>query len=114
MRQENIKVKITIPIAFDRQDKNGVIYTKEAVSNAVNNLHKNLPIIYRNNDSEIDGITIGTTTGSSHIATWDFENQICNVTVDGVIFFGGTECVVNEIKDGKVTDFEIVGFGISK
>ena len=36
------------------------------------------------------------------------------VTVDGVVFFGGTECVVNEIKDGKVTDFEIVGIGLSK
>lgn len=114
MRQENIKVKITIPIPFDKPDKNGTLYTKEAVSNAVNNLHKSLPIIYRNNDSDIDGTKIGTTTGLSHIATWDFENQVCNVTVDGIVFSGGTECIVNEIKDGKVTDFEIVGFGISK
>lgn len=90
------------------------MYTEEAVSNAVNNLHKNLPIIYRDNDKEIDGVVVGTTTGSSHIATWDFENQVCKVTVDGVVFFGGTECVVNEIKDEKVTDFEIVGIGLSK
>ena len=46
MREENIKVKVTIPIPFGKPDKNGVMYTEEAVSNAVNNLHKNLPIIY--------------------------------------------------------------------
>ena len=55
MREENIKVKVTIPIPFGKPDKNGVMYTEEAVSNAVNNLHKNLPIIYRDNDKEIDG-----------------------------------------------------------
>lgn len=114
MREENIKVKVTIPIPFGKPDKNGVMYTEEAVSNAINNLHKNLPIIYRDNDKEIDGVVVGTTTGSSHIAIWDFENQVCKVTVDGVVFFGGTECVVNKIKDGKVTDFEIVGIGLSK
>ena len=113
MRTENIEVKITIPIPFDKPDKNGVVYTEDAVSKAVSNL-QNLPIIYRDNYKEIDGVVVGTTTGSSHIATWDFENQVCKVTVDGVVFFGGTECIVNEIKDGKVTDFEIVGIGLSK
>lgn len=81
MREENIKVKVTIPIPFGKPDKNGVMYTEEAVENAVNNLHKNLPIIYRDNDKEIDGVVVGTTTGLSHIATWDFENQVCKVTV---------------------------------
>ena len=114
MREENIKVKVTIPIPFGRPDKNGVMYTKEAVSNAVNNLNKNLPIIYRDNDKEIDGVVVGSTTGSSHIATWDFENQVCNVTVDGIVFFGGTECIVNEINDGVITDFRITSIGLSQ
>lgn len=114
MRTDNIKVKLTIPIPVGRPDRNGVVYTEEAVEKAVNNLHKNIPIIYRDNDKEIDGVVVGTTTGSSHITTWDFENQVCNVTVDGMVFFGGTECVVNEIKDGKVTDFKITGIGLSK
>ena len=47
MREENIKVKVTIPIPFGKPDKNGVMYTEEAVSNAINNLHKNLPIIHQ-------------------------------------------------------------------
>lgn len=67
MRVENTKVKLTIPIPFDKPDKNGVMYTKEAVENAVNNLRKNIPIVY--GDSETDKSIIGTTTGDSHIVT---------------------------------------------
>lgn len=110
MRTENIEVKITIPIPYDKPDKNGFIYTKEAVENAVNHLNKNLPIIFRDESEEK---VVGATTGDLHIATWDFENQICKVTVDGVVFYGGTECTV-DIDDGKITDLRIVGIGLSK
>ena len=110
MRTENIKVTITIPIPYNKPDKNGNIYTKEAVEKAVNNLHKNLPIIFRDESEEK---VIGTTTGDSHIATWDFENQVCKLTVDGEVLFGGTECLY-EVEDGKVTDFQIIGIGLSK
>jgi len=114
MRTDNIKVKLTIPIPVGKPDKNGVMYTEKAVENAVNNLHKNLPIIYRDNGTAIDGVAIGAITGDSHIVNWDFEKQVCNITVDGVVFYGGTECIVNEIKDGVVADFSITGFGLSK
>ena len=110
MRTENIKVTITIPIPYNKPDKNGNIYTEEAVEKAVNSLHKNLPIIFRDESEEK---VIGTTTGDSHIATWDFENQVCKLTVDGEVFFGGTECTV-DIKDGIITDFTITGIGLSK
>ena len=108
MRTDNIKVKLTIPIPIGRPDRNGVMYTEEAVENAVNNLRKNLPI--RNGN----GVVVGATTGDTHIATWDSESQVCNVTVDGVVFYGGTECVVNKLEDGLVTDFRITGFGLSR
>ena len=110
MRTENIKATITIPIPYDKPDKNGNIYTKEAVEKAVNNLRKNLPIIFRDKSEEK---VIGTTTGDSHIATWDFENQVCKLTVDGEIFFGGTECTVDK-DNGKIINFEIVKIGLSK
>ena len=110
MRTDNIKVTITIPIPYNKPDKNGNIYTEEAVEKAVNNLHKNLPIIFRDESEEK---VIGTTTGDSHIVTWDFENQVCKLTVDGEVFFGGTECLY-EVEDGKVTDFQIIGIGLSK
>ena len=110
MRTNNIKVTITIPIPYDQPDKNSDIYTKEAVEKAVNNLHKNLPIIFRG-DSEAK--VIGNITDDSHIATWDFENQVCNLAVNGEIFFGGTECIA-DIDNGKIVNFEIVGIGLSK
>ena len=110
MRTDNIKVTITVLILYDKPDKNGIIYTKEAVEKAVNNLHKNLPIIFRDESEEK---VIGTTTGDSHIVTWDFENQVCKLIVDGEVFFGGTECTV-DIDNGKIVNFEIVGIGLSK
>lgn len=111
MRTENIGIKITISIPYDKPDLNGNIYTKEAVENAVNHLRKNLPIIFRDESEEK---VIGTTTGDSHIVTWDFDNQVYKLTVDGEIFFGGTECIVNEMENCKATSFEIVGLGLSK
>ena len=110
MRTDNIKVTITIPIPYDQPDKNGNIYTKEAVEKAVNNLHKYIPIIFRDESEEK---VIGTTTSDSHIATWDFENQVCNLTVNGEVSFGGAEGIVTA-NNGKIVDFEILGFGLSK
>ena len=110
MRTDNIKVTTTIQIPYDKPDKNGNIYTKEVVEKEANNLRKNLPIIFRDESEEK---VIGTTTGDSHIATWDFENQVCKLTVDGEVFFGGTECTV-DIDNGKIVNFEIVGIGLSK
>ena len=110
MRTNNIKVTMTIPIPYDQPDNNGDIYTKEAVEKAVNNLYKYLPIIYRGESEEK---VIGTITGDSFITTWDYENQVCKLTVDGEVFFGGTECIA-DIDNGKIIDFEIVGIGLSK
>lgn len=106
MRTTNIKIKLTIPIPYDKPDDNGCIYTKEAVENAVNNLHTKLPIF-------CGDTLIGVITNDSHITTWDIENQICNLTVDGITYYGGTECFP-EFTDNKVTSMQIVGFGISK
>ena len=112
MRTDNIKVTITIPIPYNEPDKNGNIYTKEAVEKAVDNLHKHIPIIFGDESKEK---IIGTTTDDSHIVTWDFENQVCNLTVNGEVFFGGTKskCTVDRGK-GTIVDFEIVGIGLSK
>lgn len=113
MRVENTKIKLTIPIPFDKPDKNGVMYTKEAVEKAVNSLRGNLPIIYMGNVKEMDGV-VGVTSNIHHMPIWDFENQVCNMTIDGVVFYGGAELIVNEIEDDKVTDFDIVSIGLSK
>ena len=56
---------------------------------------------------------VGTTKDDSLIATCDYENQVCNLTVNGEIFFGGAEGIVIT-NNGKIVDFEIVGFGLSR
>lgn len=113
LRAGNIEVKLTIPFPVSRPDMNGVIYSKESIEKAVSTLRKGLPIIYRDNNSNTDSVVVGCTIGDSHIVTWDRDNGVCKITVDGVIRYGGTECVVKSSEGNVVKDFEIVGFGIS-
>jgi hypothetical protein len=111
MRVENTKVKFTIPIPIDKPDANGIVYTEEAVEKVVNNFGKYLPIVYK--DNKCDAKVIGATTGNSPIVSWDSDNQICKLTTDGVIFYSGAEIIVNEIEDGKISDFRIVSIGLT-
>jgi hypothetical protein len=112
MRVENTKIKLTIPIPINKPDCNGVVYTEKAVENAVNNLNRHLPIIYQKSNDD-QPVVIGATTSGAHIVTWDFDNQVCNLTVDGMVFHSGAEIFINEIEDGKVTDFRIAGIGLT-
>lgn len=112
MRVENTNVKLTIPIPIDKPDSNGIVYTEEAVENAINNFGKYLPICYKDNDC--DERVIGATTDSPPIVSWDSENQVCNLTIDGVLFHSGAEIIVNDMtKDGWITDFEIASIGLT-
>lgn len=112
MRVENTKIKLTIPIPINKPDCNGVVYTEKAVEKAVNNLKKHIPILYKTSNYD-QPVVIGATTSGAHIVTYDFENQICNLTVNGVVFHSGAEIFINEIEDGKVTDFRIASIGLT-
>ena len=70
-------------------------------------------ILYRDNDVYHNGTVIGHTAGDTASVLWDDEHQVCEVVLGAVIYFGGTECVVNNIRDGVITDFEITALGIS-
>ena len=50
--KETMKIKFMMCIPFDKPTKNGTVFTKEAVENAVNNIPVNIPIICRDNKSE--------------------------------------------------------------
>ena len=115
MRTKNIKVKFTMYIPFDRPDENGNIYTREAVKKAIYNYNnENLPIIYRNNETDSDGEVLGSTEISPNVI-WDDEEQLCKVEFDGVIFYGGTGCIINDMtKDGEIKDFKITCIGLSR
>jgi hypothetical protein len=112
MENEMIKVKLTMCIPFDKPTRNGTIFTKEAVANAVNNIPLNMPIVCKDSKSEYATKVIGTTTENSHIVTWDFENQTCKVTVDGVVFHSGAEIIINGVEGDKISDCRIAGIGI--
>ena len=111
MANELTKVKLTMHMSFDKPNRNGSVFTKEAVENAFFNLRKNLPIIY--SEDGTNGKVVGVTTGDSHIVTWDNENKVYNMTVDGVLFDCNPLIVVNEIEDGNISDFRIVSIGLT-
>ena len=106
MRTENIEMTFKIPIPVDKPDLNGVIYSKEAIRNAYNNI-KNIPIEIPCNNGQL--IPIGIT---QKVELIEDENGM-NITGVGLLWHGGTEESV-EIKDGKVTNFRVIGIGITK
>ena len=113
MKEEFTEVKFTINIPYDKPNKNGTIFTKEAVEDAINNFPINTPIIYKDSKNNFNDKVIGTTTDNPCIVDWDSENQICKTTIDGVVFHCGAEIVVNEIKDDCISSFEIRSVGVT-
>ena len=114
MRLDNLKIQLAFTIPFGCSDKNGVIYSREAVEKAISDFNGKLPILYRDNDSCKDGVVVGNTVGETCSVLWDDERQVCEIIVNGNLYYGGTECIVNEIKDGVITDFRIISVGLSR
>lgn len=114
MRLDNMKMQLALVIPFDSPDRNGVVYSRKAIEKAVDALSGKLPIVYRDNGTCKDGVVIGDTVGETCSVLWDDEHKVCEVIVYGNVHHGGTECTVNEIKDGVVTDFDIVSVGLSR
>lgn len=112
MRLENSNIKLTLHIPIDKPDANGIVYTEEAVENAINNLQSRLPILFKES-KETEEKVIGA-TGTSHIVSWDPDNQVCKLTIEGIVFYSGADIIVNEMtKDGKITDFRIANIGLT-
>lgn len=111
MREIGLPITITIPFPYDHPDKNGNVYTKEAVQNAIESLQKDMPIIFRGNGNGSEFV-IGHTTGKQCVVD-DCHTQTYKLSVEGLIAAGGTECIVNEIKDRTINKFEIVSLGLS-
>lgn len=111
MRTDIVKVKLKIPIPFDRPDLNGCIHTKEAIDNALKNMPSNIPIVYKDNDCEEK--VIGVIDEPFRSISFDSNNQVCELSLNGTIFYAGAEIVINEIEDGKITDFEIRSIGLT-
>lgn len=111
MRTENINVKFTMSFPVDKPDRNNVIYTKNCVFNAFKQSLEDIPIIFRGNNID-DGDTPIGVVKDSKLIEYDEENQVARIEIDGEIFFGGTECMV-DVKNGIVNSMKITGIGIS-
>lgn len=114
MRQENLKMQIALKFPFDRPDENSVVYSRQAVEQAISALQGKLPILYQDNDVCSEGKVIGHTSGDTASVLWDDDYQVCEVILDAAIYYSGTECIIKSINNGVVTDFEITALGISK
>lgn len=112
MRNSMEKISIELQFPYEVPDANGIIYTKEAVKNAFANGISNIPIKYMDNDGY--ETIVGYTSKEPVIPEWDDFNGVLKVKVNGTIYFAGTHCIVNEMSDGIVNDFEITSIGISK
>lgn len=117
MRTDGIKVRITTPIPFDKPDGNGVIHSKDAVGEITRQSYKNYPIIFRGTEDDNAKI-IGHIADDFLSANWDNKNGVCNLTVNGVVYHGGMDIIVNECHRDEngvtvIDDFRIAGIGFS-
>lgn len=113
MRVDRLPIRLTISFPFDHPDKNGNVYSQAAVEKALESLGDNHPILFCGDKPEENARIIGHINEKPRFAAWDMQAKTCTIEVDGVIYYGGTECIINETKDGVITDFEIVSFGLS-
>ena len=119
MNDEFTKITLTFPIRCDRPNRNGTVFTKEAIEHAFTSSNTNMPIIMRgdtNRDEEFvyfNDRVIGCTDPTYYI-DYDDENKMCEVTLTGHIFDMVPDIVINETNDNKITDFEIRSISILK
>ena len=99
---EPIEIIMKIPFPINEPDRNGAIYTKEAIEKAVEKFDGGVPLIIVKDEVE-------TVIGHIHSAELS-ENY--EVTVHGEVFFGGTSDE-GDVKNDIVTDFRFLSFGIS-
>lgn len=113
MRTEGLKTFITMPIPYDRPDSNGVVHTKESIQDMIKSFSVNKPITFKANEEDTEHC-IGFVSSKDCSVNWDDDTQTCWLNIDGRIFYGGADIVVNEMKDGKITSFEIRSVGFSE
>jgi len=110
MRTNCIEVSFTVQIPFDRPDRNGTVFTREALKDALQNAQNGLPIVNWCSDGSCQ--VIGVTSCQPYAIQFDDESQTCRYTIDGNIMYGGLNGVAS-VENGIVNSFEITSFGIS-
>ncbi len=119
MNDELTKITLTFPMRCDRPNRNGTVFTEEAIKHAFASSNPHMPIIMQGDtirDEEFayfNDRVIGL-TDPTYYFDYDDENKVCEVTLTGHIFNMTPDIVINEMHDGKITDFEIRSVSILK
>lgn len=99
-----IEITMKVPFPIEKPDRNGIIYTEDAIKNAVNNFTSSAPLRIWKDD-------ICTVIG--HVDNIELSDAF-EITAHGVCYFGGTNEMANEIENNIVSSFELLSFGISE
>ena len=118
MNDELAEITLTFPVRCDRPNRNGTVFTEEAIKHAFASSNPHMPIVVQGgiNREELtyfNDRVIGC-TDPTYYFDYDAENKVCKVTLTGHIFNMAPDIVINEMRDGKITDFEIRSVSILK
>lgn len=119
MNDEFTKITLTFTMRCDRPNRNGHIFTEEAIRNAFANSNPHMPIIVEDGASRdrkfmfLDESVVGC-TDPTYYFDYDDDNKVCEVTLTGRLFNMAPNIVINEMKDNEITDFEIRSVSILK
>ena len=112
MNDEFTKITLTFPVLCDRPSRNGTFFTEEANLPAFASSNPHMPIIMQGDtiqdeEFEYQNDRVIGCTDPTYYFDYDNENKVCEVTLTGHIFNMAPDIVINEMHDGKITDFEI-------
>lgn len=114
-RYGTISYTMNFPVVpVERPNVNGVVYTKEAVLDALKLTPEELPIMdYSDRDGA--GRIIGVTTSRPHDIVFDEDSYGFRFTIDGMLFHAGTcENINSRRADGEINGLTITSIGITE
>lgn len=119
MNDEFAKITITFPIRCDIPNRNGTVFTEEAIKRALASSNPHMPIVaqgdtIRDEEFAYQNDRVIGFTDPIYYFDYDDETKVYEFTLTGHIFNMAPDIVINEMNDGKITDFEIRSVSILK
>ena len=111
MKNNTAEIKLKISLPYGTPNQNGTIYTKEAIESALIN-PQTLPLMFQTDPG--DALHLLGQVKLVDAVEWDDENQVCHIILNGRVYNAGPYIMAHEIQDGKITNFELRGIGLSE
>ena len=107
-----VKAEFTLPLCFDVPNKNGTVFTRDAIANALAGLREPLPLVAHSEHGKQRIVGYMNNVSS---AVWDYEAGICYATIDGNLMIPGDMLYSPDEVDEEnrtVTKFTVKSFDI--